>query len=273
MRKTRISDIPAYQFHQFQKFSDLVNHAVFTREGGFSSGPFESLNVRFGIGDKHENVIQNRFLISNVMGLESQNIISANQTHSKKVQVIDKKFLKSKKTDAEIEDVDALITNLHDIGLMIQVADCQAILMFDVSKQIVAAVHAGWKGLMQDISGETINVLQDRFGVDPNNLIVGISPSLGPCCSFFTNPAEELPKHFHKYIDAEKRVDLWSFSVDQLKSHGIKTNSIEIARICTQCENGRMKPDNPNGKGQFFSYRREGGLTGRFGALIGIRNY
>jgi polyphenol oxidase len=272
MQKTRIKDIPAYQFHSFQKFSDMVNHVVFTRKGGFSASPYDSLNVRYGIGDRQESVFQNRLLIAKNMGLDMEKLISANQTHSNNVQVIDHVFLTNNAGNTEIDNIDALITDIPEVGLMIQVADCQAILMFDVSKQVVAAVHAGWKGLMQNVSGETINILEERFGVDPTNLIVGISPSLGPCCSFFSNPAEELPEKFHKYIDAQKRVDLWSFSADQLIKCGIKENNIEIARICTQCENSRTKIGN-EAKGNFFSYRADRGVTGRFGAVISLKKY
>ncbi len=131
-------------------------------------------------------------------------------------------------------------------------------MFFDPVKKVIAAVHAGWKGLVQDISGEAIQIMQKRFGVNPANLIVGISPSLGPCCSFFTDPEKELPPNFRPFIKYNKCVDLWSFSVRQLELHGILPQQIELARVCTFCGGG----------GRFFSFRRDRGVTGRFGALI-----
>ncbi len=277
MRKVFFGDLPAFQFHLLQKFSDRANHAVFSRHGGVSNKPYDSLNVRFGIGDRHENVIENRRRICGALGLECDRLVSANQTHSKNVAVVDEKVLEKLRDGVragehgfgllELDDKDALVTDLNGVGLMIQVADCQAILMFDPVKGVAAAVHAGWKGLAQDIGGATVAVMREKFGVDPANILVGVAPSLGPCCAFFSNPEKELPASFHKFIDARKRVDLWSFSIEQLQKHGVRQGNIEFARVCTQCGNGK----DIDGSHKFFSFRGEQGITGRFGAVIAVR--
>lgn len=262
MRKIFFRNLPAYQFHLLQKFSDQIDHAIFTREGGISKKPFDSLNVRFGIGDDHEGVARNRFFVCNALDIKPELLISADQTHSKNVQIIDEEFLRYRRKSEEIAGFDAFVTDLDHVALMIQVADCQALLMYEPSKRVVAAIHAGWKGLSQDISGETISVLQSHYGVDPRNLIVCIAPSLGPCCSFFSNPESELPASFTPYIDVKKRVDLWSYSLAQLERHGIQKRNMELAKICTQCD--RQK--------RFFSFRSEHGITGRFGVVIALRD-
>lgn len=267
MRKVHQKDLPAFQFHLLQKFSDQREHAVFSREGGVSEAPYDSLNVRFGIGDTHENVKKNRDRICIFFGIEGKNLISANQTHSKNVKVIDEKFIGNHLEYQECEDTDALVTSVPGVGLMMQVADCQALLMFDPVKRVIAAIHAGWKGLVQDVSGETIGVLKNEFDVDPSRILVGIAPSLGPCCAFFSDPEKELPESFHKYIDSRKRVDLWSFSLEQLQNHGIQMRNIELARLCTQCGNGPHKA----GPHKFYSFRGEHGITGRFGVVIALR--
>jgi len=265
MRKTTIKNLPVYQFHLLEKFSGTVGHAVLGREGGVSKKPFDSLNVRFGIGDKLLNVAKNRALICKALGIEAQNLISAEQTHSRNVQVIDEDFLRGKPS-GECYGVDAFVTTVPGVALMIQVADCQAMLMYDPSHQVVAAVHAGWKGLALDISGETIGVMKKKFGSDPSDILVGVAPSLGPCCAFFSEPKKELPEEFHKFIDSESRVDLWSFSLEQLLGHGIAREHIELARVCTQCNNGQ----DIEARGRFFSFRGEKGITGRFGVLISM---
>lgn len=277
MDKTFFDRTVGFTFHLLDKFSDLVQHAVFTRDGGVSPKPYEFLNVRFGIGDRLEHVQQNREII--VRGLEKNlgteggkkfteaaeeevshklRLVSAEQTHSANVQIIDEEFLRYHPADREVGDCDALVTDFQSVALMMQVADCQALLMFDPVRRVVAAVHAGWKGLSQDISGETIAVLKARYGCDPANLLVGMSPSLGACCAEFTDPWRELPLDFHGYIDDKKRVDLPGYSVDQLEEHGVRPENIELSRVCTQCD--------PSQK--YFSYRRDGGETGRFGAVI-----
>lgn len=267
MKRVFFKELEAYQFHLLQKFSDQIQHAVFSRNGGVSFKPYDSLNVRFGIGDDHESVKKNREIICDSLDIKNNELVSANQNHSKNVKIVDTDFLSNYKEEAEIENVDALITNEKDVALMIQVADCQAILMFDPTKRVVGAIHAGWKGLKQDISGETINVLKNKFGVDPANLLVGIAPSLGPCCAFFSEPEKELPPSFQKFVDNKKRVDLWSYSFEQLQKHGVLKNNIELARVCTQCGNG----PSIEGPHKFFSFRGDKGITGRFGVLIALR--
>ncbi|MCA9373680.1 MAG: polyphenol oxidase family protein [Candidatus Gracilibacteria bacterium] len=260
MRKVYLQDtVPAYQFHLLQKFSDQIDHAVFSRHGGVSKTPYDSLNVRYGIGDSHSNVDKNRQIILDGIGYE--HMVSADQTHSKNVQIVDEEFLKFQPDGQEVDDVDAFVTNLREVPLMIQVADCQAILLFDPVRNVVAAVHAGWKGLVQNVSGATIDVMKSHYGCDPSNVLVGISPSLGPESAFFSNPEEELPKSFHPYIDSQKRVDLWEYSLAQLQEAGIQKNNIELARICTQLDNGQ----------NFFSFRRDHGITGRFGVVIVLK--
>lgn len=270
MRKTIINETPLYRFHLFRKFSDSVGHAVFGRKGGASEAPYDELNVRFGIGDKQSNVLKNRRLICKLLGLKDNSLVSANQTHSKNVQIVDEKFLAAVKSygDAfEVNDRDALVTDIEETGLMIQVADCQALLFYDPVKRVAAAVHAGWKGLAQDISGAAVEVMVKNFGADPSRLLVGIAPSLGPCCAFFSNPEKELPGSFLKYIDKHKRVDLWSYSIDQLQKHGLRKQNIDIAKVCTRCGKGGGKGCRDN----FFSFRGQHGITGRFGVVIYLK--
>lgn len=269
MIKTKIKELPAFQFHLLSKYSDRISHAVMTRNGGVSEGPFRSLNVRFGIGDSERCVVENRARVGRALGVER--LVLANQTHSRNVKVIENESDFVETADREIDDVDGFVTNMKDIGVMIQVADCQAILMAVPSKGVVAAVHAGWRGLKQDISGEAIRIMEERFSVEPSEILVGISPSLGPCCSFFSNPREELGESFYPYIDEQNRVDLWGFSNAQLQSHGVKENHIEMARVCTQCENGRVSSEERS-KGYFYSFRGDRGITGRFGVIIAALN-
>lgn len=261
MRKVYLQqDVPAYQFHLLQKFSDQIDHAVFSRHGGVSKKPYETLNVRYGIGDSHEAVDQNRQIILGAFGFESP-LVSANQTHGNNVQIIDDEFLRYHPDSQEIDDVDALVTNLSEVPLMIQVADCQAQLFFDPVKKVIAGVHAGWRGLAQNVSGAALDVMKSHYGCRAENILVGISPSLGPESAFFSNPEEELPDSFHPFVDQQKRVNLWEYSLRQLAQEGIHKQNIELARVCTQLDNGQ----------NFFSFRRDHGITGRFGVVIALR--
>ncbi len=261
MRKVFLNQLQLFQFHNLQKFSGQVEHAVTSRSGGLSKAPYESLNLSFSVHDRYENVAGNREIVCRAVGLAPEKLITMNQVHGKNVILIDDNFMSSHELNREIDGADALITKLHGVGLMVKVADCQGILMFDPVKNVVAAVHAGWRGLMQNASGAAIMALKKHFGTDPANLLAGITPSLGPCCAFFSNPEKELTPDFQKFVDEEKRVNLWDYSVEQLVKDGIPRQNIELARICTMCGAGE----------KFYSFRRDRGIGGRFGALIFLR--
>jgi YfiH family protein len=262
MKRLSKGGLPCYQFHLIEGFSGDLDHAVFTRSGGVSPAPFNSLNVSFGNGDLRENVIENRRRIMRAMGLRY--CISGEQTHSKNVLVLDKEnrdyFFGQGRRTVEVDDTDGFVTNQPGVGLMLKVADCQAIIFFDPGKKILGLAHNGWRGLKQDINGEVIKAMVS-LGSNPSHILVGISPSLGPAHSEFSNPEEELGPAFMPFVK-NNHLDMWEFSRRQLLSHGITPGKIEIANIDTaDAEEGA----------RFFSYRREKGQTGRFAVVAAIK--
>lgn len=229
-----------------------ITHGSFSRQGGRSPAPFASLNTSYAVLDKPENVSYNRRLIKDALGL--RRLISARQVHG--TQIL--KITKTPDRDLEEERYDALITNQPGIGLMIQQADCQAVMLFDPVQQIIANIHSGWRGSAANLIGLTISRMQNDFNVEPNTLLAAISPSLGPCCAEFTNFYQELPAHLHKYQNAANHFDFWAISRDQLLQAGLRYENINFAEICTRCN------DN------YFSFRRNH-TTGRMASVIGLR--
>jgi purine-nucleoside/S-methyl-5'-thioadenosine phosphorylase / adenosine deaminase len=263
MKKCRKGGLPCYQFHLIEGFSEDIEHGVFTKAGGVSQAPFNSLNVKFGIRDPKKNVIENRRRVFYALGAKYS--VSSNQAHGRRVLLIDAKkrktlFPAGGPQSVEVENYDGFVTDQRGIGLMIQVADCQAILFFDPGKKILGIAHAGWKGLKLDISGKVIEKMV-KLGSNPEHILVGISPSLGPASSEFTNPEKELGPEFMPFVK-NNHVDMWEFSRKQLRSHGIARGRIEVARIDTG--------DTAEGA-RFFSYRREDRKTGRFAVLAMIK--
>lgn len=237
---------------KFQNLRALnVYHGVYGRQAGGSSGPYSSLNIGFHVGDDESNVYKNRQKIKEHLQIEK--LISAKQVHGKEVLVVDKEPVQ----DREFEGYDALVTNVSGIGLMIQQADCQAVLLYDPVKRAAANIHSGWRGSVQNIIAETVTVMKSVFGTRPGDVVAAISPSLGPCCSEFLNYKKELPESFHPYQARANHFDFWRISRDQLISAGLDIKNIEISGICTVC--------NEN----YFSYRREG-VTGRFATVISL---
>jgi polyphenol oxidase len=157
-----------------------------------------------------------------------------------------------------LEKADALITDAPGINLVIQVADCQAVLLVDPVLRVIANVHSGWRGSIGNIIGGTVAAMKDRFGCRPKNIQAGIGPSLGPCCAEFMHYKTEIPDKFWKYKDTGVLFDFWAISRDQLVDAGVPDKQIRSSGICTRCRTDL-----------FFSYRKEG-KTGRFAAVVGL---
>jgi YfiH family protein len=246
-----------YQFPLFRKFSGL-DHAIFARHGGYSQAPFNSLNVGLGLGDDATHVLKNRRIISECV--HRQQLVFANQDHGAQVIVCDgEQPAADIGESASTYNGDAIVTHLPHRVLVIQVADCQAVMMYDPNRRVVANVHVGWRGSIQNILARTLRVLEQRFGCQAGHLVVGIGPSLGPCCAEFVNYQTEIPQRFWAYKDDSHHFDFWAISYDQLVEAGVRPENIAISRLCTKC--------NPD---IFFSYRGQG-RTGRFAAVIGLK--
>ncbi len=233
-----------------------VRHAFFNRHGGKSKAPFASLNASYNVGDDKKDVQENRKIICK--SLQIEHLISLNQVHGKKVIIIDKNNL----SQVNNQEADAMITNLANVGLLIQHADCQPVLFFDPIKQVVAATHNGWRGSVVNILAKTVTMMERHYSCSPENIKVVIGPSLGPCCAEFINYQQELPRQLHDFQVKKNHFDFWQISRRQLQEKGIKDENISSLEICSKCD------DN------FFSYRRskkEGsGITGRNCSVIAL---
>jgi len=232
--------------------SSLLFHGTFNRHGGVSPSPWNSNNVSFGLGDSYENVCANRKQIKKSFGFKL--LVSTKQVHGSRVYTVNKRPAE----DLKIDGYDALVSNVPDIGLMIQQADCQAVFLFDPEKKAVGIAHVGWRGTAADIISETIFAMSHEFSTEPADIITAISPSLGPCCAEFINYRAELPVSLHGYQVRPTYFDFWAISRDQLSAVGVQPENIHTAGICTCCNQ------------DYFSYRRDR-ETGRFASVIGIR--
>ncbi|ETR71895.1 MAG: hypothetical protein OMM_02140 [Candidatus Magnetoglobus multicellularis str. Araruama] len=237
-------------YYQFSHMATLPNivHGIFTRQGGESQGNYASLNVSFNVGDDFNRVTNNLKRIVRELGLV--HLQSLKQTHSCKIHVVN---------TSPIETMigDALITAQPDILLLVKTADCQPVILVDPENTIVAAIHSGWRGSVQNIIGATIARMSD-LGTNPKKIIAGIGPSLGPCCAEFIHFKQELPEYMWSYAVHPNYFDFWAISKTQLQNAGVCGNNIEISEICTRCH-----------PALFYSYRRKK-VSGRFASVIGI---
>jgi YfiH family protein len=241
-----------YRFPGLAAFPEL-SHGVFTRQGGVSRGPYHSLNVSLDVGDLPQDVEENQRRVQR--SLELEELISATQVHGIKEAVITGGHVAS---PGEIPEVDILITAKTGMGLLIKQADCQAVMFYDPENRVVAHAHCGWRGQVGGILGETVTLLASHFGSRAEALRAAIGPGLGPCCAEFRHYWREFPLELWKYQVRPGYFDLWQLSFDQLRAAGLKSENIEMAKLCTRCR-----------EEEFFSYRRER-ITGRQAAVIAL---
>lgn len=245
--------------HTFQNLSEVPGlvHGIFSRHGGVSEKPYASLNVAWNNGDAPEAVQENLLRVKHAMAVER--LVASRQTHSSTIHLADEECLARAEVRPPIlltPAGDALITAQVGVGLLIKIADCQAILIADPVRRVIANVHCGWRGSVGEIPIKAVAVMRDRFGCRPQDLLAGISPSLGPCCAEFRNYAEELPDSFRRFQTRPAYFDFWAITRWQLVRAGLRPDHIEAANRCTVCE-----------KDTFFSYRGEK-QTGRNAAVL-----
>lgn len=232
---------------EFDLLQDLPNiqHGVFLRHGGVSEGAFTSLNVGGSTGDDILSVEENRKRLSNLFS--SKELVTGRQVHGVCIGKVEK-------GEFYPLECDGLITEERGRALMIQHADCQAAIFYDPIKNRLATIHSGWRGSVQNIYEKTISDLK-ALGSHPGDLLVCISPSLGPNASEFIHYEKELPLSFLEFRKEKCLFDFWEISRSQLVLAGVNPSHIEVAGICTY-EN----------KADFFSYRRDK-ITGRHATI------
>ena len=243
--------------------SDLlkdVPHGFTTKCGGFSNGKIEGLNLGFRCGDENENVKKNYRIAAEDLCMPYEAIVASRQTHSTNIRIVTGDDVgKGVSRDSDIQETDGLVTDCKNIPLVIFYADCVPILLADLKREVVAAVHSGWRGTKAGIVRNAVKVMREKFGSEPEDIKAVIGPSIGPCCF---EVGREVAEQFESRFVAPKEngkftVDLWAANQKLLLESGIHSANIEIFRMCTVCNQDML-----------YSYRSHGENTGRMGAFI-----
>ena len=269
MIERHLNSLPLWFFKNLLKHRE-ISHFVSTRAGGFSNPPYDSLNLGFHVGDNQEIVLKNRERLATALKIPLDNFTTASQIHDHNVAVITEE-LRGRGTfnfGTAISATDAMVTDTPNICLMVLQADCVPLLFFDLKKKVIGVAHAGWKGTVRMVAQNTVKLLKENFSCLPDDILVGIGPSIGPCC-YEVGPEVviQIDKAFHnkrecisETPDGKCYFNLWEANKTQLVQAGIPERNIEVARICTYCNHTH-----------FFSYRHQQRETGRFGAGIMLK--
>ena len=229
-----------------------------TRHGGVGEGMYATFNCTHYCGDNPEHVKANLETLSALLPKRPRVMVIPRQTHTTNVRVIT-----SVPKVEELQDVDAVVTHLKEFCLCVSTADCVPILLYDKEKQVIAAIHAGWRGTVGHIVEKTIEVMKSQYGSEGKDMVACIGPSISlesfevgdEVYSVFEEAGFDMSCIAKKY--AKWHLDLWEANRIQLLAHGILPEHIEVAGICTY-----QHPDD------FFSARRLGIKSGRI--LSGI---
>lgn len=251
-------------FEQSQALAGMtyLRHGFFGRQGGHSEGEFASNNVSIAVGDKPHLAEANRTGVAQALGYLRKNLYLLKQVHSATVRVL---------ADVPDNDVaveaDAMVTRRRELALGILTADCTPILFADPETDVLGAAHAGWRGAVDGIVGNTVAAMVE-LGAEPSRMVAAIGPTIsgenyevGP--QFMTDFVALHPdgwRFFHVPPGKRAHFDLPGFVEDQLRRAGVGT--IERVGGCTYAH-----PD------RYFSHRHathQGTRTGRQVSVIGL---
>lgn len=222
-----------------------VTHGFFTREGGVSSGIYESLNTGFGSKDNNENVAENRKRIAQSLGVAPQNLITPYQEHTDTAVIATTPWPRDKAPIA-----DAIVTNEPNLAVGILTADCAPVLFADNDARIVAAAHSGWRGAIGGILNATVEKME-ALGASRDRITAAIGPALSQ------ENYEVGPEFKDQFLDETQRnkaffvtgqsgrpyFDLPGYIHTKLKELGV--TSVETLQLCTYTR-----------ESLFYSYRR-----------------
>ena len=225
---------------------DGLSHGFFTRQGGFSTGIFSSLNCGLGSGDERDIVLQNRALVAQSLDVGPTHLLSAYQVHSAEIAVVTGPWAGS-----ERPRVDAMVTRTRGVALGILTADCGPVLFADFNAGVIGAAHAGWKGALTGVTSRTLDAMETE-GAARAKVTAVIGPMISQA-AYEVGP--EFPAHFIEADQANRRFfaasgraghsmfDLPGYLEARLKAEGV--GEVVNLSLCTFSDENR-----------FFSYRR-----------------
>lgn len=230
-------------------------HAFFTRRGGVSSGAFGSLNLSLHVGDRAEDVAENWQRVARALGVAVDAVCVPRQVHGRGVIL-----LAEDATQAKVETLpaDAVVADGPGIACAVRTADCVPILLACPETRRVGAVHAGWRGVVQNVVGAALEPFLAR-GSRPERLIAAIGPHIsvaafevGDDVAHQLAGASRLKQGVVTHVGGRPHVALAPIVIAQLTELGVPADRIEVLPGCTYTDHE-----------QFFSYRRDGQKSGR----------
>jgi len=251
------------------------DHGFSTRHGGVSGGAFASMNLAgersTGGRDDPSALRENRSRFLAAIGLSGMPLATVRQVHGAEVA----RAARCVGGDGPSEGADALTASADDrVACMIRVADCVPIVVANLDTGSVAAIHAGWRGIVAGVVGAAVRAIRDMPGHGapiertPRRLFAAIGPCAGVEAFEIGEEVADAFGSVHLAACVQRRpawprphVDLFGAVRAQLLASGVDANSIDGTPLCTM-----------TGRVDFFSHRRDAGVTGRMAVVIAPRS-
>jgi polyphenol oxidase len=277
----KVGGLEILQLAPWSKLPWLI-HGFSTRMGGASRLDGESLlNLSYVEWDTLDNVAENRSKFQSALSAPTFSLVPLKQIHSALLRPFSAPPPQPCKGDASATTTPGLL-------LAAQSADCVPILLVDPNKRAVAAIHAGWRGTLARIVEKAVGRMHYEYASKPSNLLAALGPAIGPCCyevaadfvSKFTAQFADAADYFDEHRTGEEpnplqwlnmmppghqppprgvHLDLRKANRSQLLAAGLRPQNVFVSDLCTACRTDL-----------FFSYRKEGPLSGRLMSVIGI---
>lgn len=261
MKTIDVNGTRAYQFESFD--ANAMDHGIYTRLGGVSEGIWKSLNTAGTVGDDKAAIAQNHEILFGAFGRPLATRFDVWQVHGTQIHFAEA----PRPPEQKHMPGDAIFTDKAGVTLMMRFADCVPLLFHDPVKKVIGIVHAGWLGTALQIGRVAVEALAERYGSKPQDLVVGIGPAIcGDCYEVGEDVVRRFEKYwkedyqqFFKQKDQSLYLDMLGANEYVLRKAGV--TQIEQSGICTA--------ENLN---EWYSYRQEKGLTGRFAVLLALKD-
>ena len=249
----------------------IVNHGFSTKFGGVSKGYYSSMNLSFTRGDNEEDVRENFRRIADAIGVKTENMVFTHQTHTTNVRVVTKEDRGNGITrERNFFDTDGLVTNDRNVCLVTFFADCVPLYFVDPVKKVIGLSHSGWRGTVGKIGLETVKVMKEEFGSNPEHILACVGPSICQDCYEVSEDViiqfkESFDKKywdslFYRKDNGKYQLDLWKANEIVFLEAGITKEHMAITNVCTHCNSDI-----------FYSHRTTGDKRGNMCAFLEIK--
>ena len=265
------TDYVPYLEYPMLKDTGIVRHGFSTRLGGVSEGYYASMNLSFDRGDRKEAVAENFRRIGEALGVRCEDMVLSRQTHTTNVRIVtDADRGKGITRERDYTDVDGLVTNVPGICLVTSYADCVPLFFVDPVKKVIGLSHSGWRGTVGKIGRKTVELMHERFGSDPADILAAVGPSVCMDCYEVSGDVIEKFKEafsenwwdqlFYEKPDGKYQLDLWKANELIFLESGILPEHIAVTNVCTHCNSDIL-----------YSHRAAGDKRGNLCAFLALK--